>query len=124
MTLNGLGDSESVSDQLEKSVIQLLCYSGKKDESYVDTRVRLYKNMKVKSSSTLPPGPKSFNKHIRRVNFQLYEWVRFDTKIIPERIINGNGRKQGEEDGKIIPVWYEGRWVLFDVHVDDHFEEN
>ena len=31
--LNGLGDSESVSDQLEKSVmefIQLLCYSGKK----------------------------------------------------------------------------------------------
>ena len=72
--LNGLGDSESVSDQLEKSVmefIQLLCYSGKKDESYVDTRVRLYKNMKVKSSSTLPPDLKSLNQHIRRVNFQL-----------------------------------------------------
>ena len=80
--------------------------------------------MKVKSSSTLPPGPKSFNKHIRRVNFQLYEWVRFDTKIIPERNINGNGRKQGEEDGKIIPVWYECRWLLFDVHIDAHFEEN
>ena len=74
--------------------------------------------MKVKSSSTFPPGLKSFNKHIRRVNFQLYEWVRF------ERNINGNGRKQDEEDGKIIPVWYEGRWLLFDVHVDDHFEEN
>ena len=60
--LNGLGDSESVSNLLKKSVmefIQLLCYSGKKDESYFDTRVRLYKNMKVKSSSTLPPDPKS-----------------------------------------------------------------
>ena len=70
--LNGLGDSESVSDQLEKSVmefIQLLCYSGKKYQSFVDTRVRLYKSMKVKSSSTLLPGPKSLNQHIRRVNF-------------------------------------------------------
>ena len=50
--------------------------------------------------------------------------MRFDKKIIPERNINGNGWKQDEEDGKIIPVWYEGRWLLFDVHVDGDFEEN
>ena len=41
----------------------------------------------------------------------------------PERNINGNGWKRDEEDGKIIPVWYEGRWLLFDVHVDDNLEE-
>ena len=50
--------------------------------------------------------------------------MRFDTKIIPERNINGNGWKQDEEDGKTIPVWHEGRWLLFEVHVDDLFEEN
>ena len=38
--------------------------------------------------------------------------------------MHGNGWKQDKEDGKIIPVWYEGRWLLFDVHLDDYFKEN
>ena len=38
--------------------------------------------------------------------------------------MHGNGSKQDKEDRKIIPVWYEGRWLLFDVHLDDYFKEN
>ena len=60
--LEGLGDSETVSQDLERSIktfVQLICYSGVKDESYVDTRVRMYQKMKVKSSMSLPADPES-----------------------------------------------------------------
>ena len=37
--------------------IQTVMYSGKDDESYVETRVRLYRQQATKSSLTLPPPP-------------------------------------------------------------------
>ena len=40
--------------------IQTVIYSGKSNEDYVSTRVRLYENLKKKSSLCVPPDPKSF----------------------------------------------------------------
>ena len=37
--------------------IRTVLYNGYKKESYVNTRVRLYKGLKQKSSLTLPPDP-------------------------------------------------------------------
>ena len=58
--LDGLGDSLDVSDDVRNNVskfVQVGCYSGLSNESYIQTRVRLYKKMKVKSSLSIPPDP-------------------------------------------------------------------
>ena len=60
--LDGFGESTDVSNGLKGRVskfIQVTCCSGFDDESLVDTRVRLCKKMKTKSSLTLPPDPNS-----------------------------------------------------------------
>ena len=59
---SSLGESKELSMQSIKDVmvfVQTVMYSGRKDESYVDTRVRLYKAKKMKSSQSLPPDPDS-----------------------------------------------------------------
>ena len=51
--LSSLGESKELNMQNVKDVmvfVQTVMYSVRKDESYVDTRVRLYKAMKTKSS--------------------------------------------------------------------------
>ena len=70
--LDGFGDSADVSNNLHDGVskfIQTICYNGQDDESLVETKVRLYMRMKVKSSLTLPPDPKSMKQHILRNAF-------------------------------------------------------
>ena len=48
----GESDIESV-----KEFIRTVVYSGKEGENYVETRIRLYQNLKSKSSMPLPPIP-------------------------------------------------------------------
>ena len=58
---SSLGESKELSMQSIKDVmvfVQTAMYSGRKDESYADTRVSLYKSMKMKSSQSLPPRPR------------------------------------------------------------------
>ena len=43
-------------------------------ESYVSTRVRLYKNLKTKSSVSLPADPDSICEEIKRVHLQSFIW--------------------------------------------------
>ena len=35
--------------------IRSAVYAGKSPENYVDTRVRIYKNLKIKTSMAIPP---------------------------------------------------------------------
>ena len=64
--------------------IQCVCYTGKEEESLVETIIRIYRKMKVKSSQTLPPVPQSMAQHILRVNLQVFEWIRCTEMIIPD----------------------------------------
>ena len=60
--LNTIGVSCKVSDTAIKDVekfIQTVCYSGREEESLTETRVRLYKQMKTKTSQSLPSDEKS-----------------------------------------------------------------
>ena len=45
-------------------------------ESYVNTRVRLYKSLKQKALLTLSPDPDSVTEAIKRVNLQIKIWLQ------------------------------------------------
>lgn len=66
--LESFGQDQSLqSEKIDnvKEFIRTVVYSGKVGESYVRTRVRLYKEMKSKSSSSIPPDPDSVEQAIR-----------------------------------------------------------
>ncbi len=71
--------------------VQTAMYSGRKDESYVDTNFRLYKAMKMKSSKLLPPDPDSMQQAVRRVYYQVYPWFRFAEKSVQSISLKDNG---------------------------------
>ena len=89
-----------------KEFIRTVLYSGKIDEDYIDTRIRLYENLKVKSSMPLPPDPLSVIQVIKRAHLQAYTWYHCDSPIIQKLPLEDNGWTV--EDDKIEPLWFIG----------------
>ena len=108
--MDDFGDSLAVSDVINDNItkfIQQACYSGQQNENLVGTIVRMYKKMKTKSSLTLPLDPKSMTQHIRRVCFQLYEWIQFNAKMLPQTDYRNNGWEWDEGENQVVPKWFE-----------------
>jgi len=113
--LQHFGETISTSEEMFENVskfIQMTCYSGTVNESLVETRVRIYKKMKVKSSLTLPPDPQSMKQHILRAQFQLFEWLRFDEKLQEERSFENSGWIWDVENQTCTPNWFEGDFLF------------
>ena len=109
--LASLGIEKTITAKTISSVqrfIQFMCYSGKDDEDLVETRVRLYKKMKVKSSQSLPPDPKSIEQAIKRIHYQLYSWMQVDKNIVTELLLEENGWIVNAEDNSVTPLWFKG----------------
>ena len=64
--------------------------------------------MKVKSSVNLPPDPKSMAQHIRRANYQTFEWSQVARKIMIHDRFTDTGWKWDEEQEMAFPIWFEG----------------
>ena len=75
----------------------------------VETRIRLYKAMKTKSSQALPPDPDSMTEAIKRMHFKTYYWLRFNDRIPDEIDYSKNGWK--EESGIVVPIWFTGKYI-------------
>ena len=112
--LSPLGRNKVLSDQDIESVktfIQTVVYSGKDDEDYVSTRIRLYENLKSKSSMPIPPDPDSVVQVIKRGHHQVYEWIRCCTPWVDTISLEENGWLVSKDlKSKIVvkPVWYTG----------------
>ena len=109
--LEGLGKNASFAPENFKDIIkfiQTICYSGKPSESLVSTRVRLYKNQKIKGSVSLPADPDSMRQAILRVHHQLYYWLRLDVEVVNTIPFEGNGWKVVENTNHVLPVWFTG----------------
>ena len=52
--------------------IRSAVYAGKSPENYVDTRVRIYKNLKIKTSMVIPPDPDSVGLAIKKAIANIY----------------------------------------------------
>ena len=73
----------------------------------VSTRVRLYKNLKTKSSVSLPADPDSICEEIKRVHLQSFIWCNCLKTIIPSIDPDSYGwRFKGCDE--ISPTWFTG----------------
>ena len=76
--LDSLGKERELGDRDMEEVqefVRVVMYPGKENESYVATLVRLYHNMKVKSSLSLAPDSHSLKQAILRAHWQAYHWL-------------------------------------------------
>ncbi len=63
----------------------------------------------MKSSSAIPPDPDSAEEAIKRVNYQLFHWLRSTEIMIPDASMEMNGWKWDEEAQLVAPVWFKGK---------------
>ncbi|XP_065053639.1 uncharacterized protein LOC135682604 [Rhopilema esculentum] len=110
--LESFGQDQSLeSEKIDnvKEFIRTVVYSGKVGESYVETRIQLYKEMKSKSSSSIPPDPDSVKQAIRRANYQVFHWVRCCEVNIETVSFENHGWKWDKEKQVVVPIWFKGK---------------
>ena len=109
--LMDLGKDQSITEEMVQSAkefLRAILYTGKQKETYIQTRIRLYKEMEVKSSMCLPPDPDSVVQVIKRVHYQVYFWRRcteINNEIIP---FSNYGWIWYEKQKLVVPVWFTG----------------
>ena len=87
-----LGESATVSEDLLNQVmsfIQKHVYREKTNEEIVETRMRQYNTMKIKTTQNILPDPHRLKEYIKRANLQAYHWWHYlehnTTKVDPSR---------------------------------------
>ena len=88
--------------------IQTVLHAGSLEETYVKTRVHLYKTQKKKQSMTLPPDPSSCKQAVLRAQYQGYIWLRCHEMEIEPISYQDNGWAWNENTGLVSPVWFTG----------------
>ena len=104
-----------VSDTTVKDIekfIQTVCYSGKEEENLTETRVPLYKQMKTKTSQSLPPGEKLMLQAIKYVHYQVYYSSSVNETIISDSLLQDNGWIINNENEEVRPLWFTGTFVI------------
>ena len=81
-----------------------MCYFGMEDESVTETRVRIYKQLKTKTSQSIPPDENSMLQAIKRIHYQSYYRLGSDITVIPEIDLSENVWMIVE--GNVQPVWF------------------
>eukprot|EP00794_Sanderia_malayensis_P012581 gene12581-biopygen10020 len=107
--IQDLGKDESLSDTIKidaKRFVQTVMYSGKIDESYVNTRIRLYQGLKTKSSAVIPADPKSIDQELLRVNLTCFIWLRCLDKVVTRPDPKSSGWHYDEALNRLVPTWY------------------
>lgn len=104
--LSSLGRSiDAVQDNASiKCFIQKCMYTRTDEETFVETRIRMYRKQKVKSSSGILPDESSADEHIKRSNFQAQIWYQCLQPNIEYPSITGSGWERTNEG--IRPIWF------------------
>ena len=92
-----------------KEFIRTMLYAGKPNETYIATRIRLYQDIKVKSSMSISPDPDSLMQVIKRVHFEVYYWIRSTEMNIEEIDYRRFGWKWCDKECQTVPIWFTGR---------------
>ena len=81
-------------------------YRGNEDESYIETRVRLYVHQHIGSKSTLtiPPDEDSCTQLLYRAHYQAYMWNMCMRWSIPHIDYLQNGWKKSAD--MLVPLWF------------------
>ena len=90
-----------------QNFVQTICYSKIEDESVTERRVRIYKQLKTKTSQIIPPDKNFKLQAIKQIHYQSYYWLRLDIAVIPETDLSENGWMIVE--GNVQQVWFVGK---------------
>ena len=91
---------------------QTVLYGGNINEAYVETRININGNQKIKSSTALPPYPDCATQVIVRAHYQCYYWVHCVQEIISPIPFQDYGWFFDGQSDVIRPVWFEGDQIL------------
>ena len=81
-----LGLNITLTEKLSKMqniFAQIILYNGKLNENYLLTRVRLYENLKPKSSIPLSPDLHFLAEKLKRVHLRCYVWLNAIKATLP-----------------------------------------
>ena len=82
-------------------------YNGTAHETYEQTRVRMYKEMKTKASSRLLPDSSSARNEIKRVHLQSFMWLRCMDRVIDLIDPEDHGWTFDNRTKQFVPMWYD-----------------
>ena len=100
-----LDKKDKLSDNYMKSAkefIRSVVYAGESLENYVDTRVRIYRNLRRKTSMAIPRDPDSMELAIKRAQLQTFIWLRCCEQNVQTLDPEESGCKL--TDGKLKPL--------------------
>ena len=83
-------------------------YRRLKDEYYLETRVRIYKYMTVKTSMSLPPDSRSLFEAIKRAQLQVFTWSHCNQNIIQNVNPEMYGWNWDSNVSLMVPAWFTG----------------
>ncbi len=71
--------------------------------------MRIYRDLKVKTSSSIPPDPDSVKQAIKRVNLPVFQWICCCQREIGDASFKRNGWKRDDDKNLFVPIWFEGK---------------
>ena len=92
--------------------IQTVCYSGKEEDTVTDTSVRLYKQMYMKTSQTLPPDEKSVLQAIKSIRYEVYYCLTENEAIVSDILLQDNVWIVDNKNEEVRPLWFTGMFLI------------
>ena len=99
-----------------EKLIQTVCYSGKEEDTVTDTRVRLYKQMNIKTSQSLPPDEKSMLQAIKSIHYEVYYCSTVDEVIVSDILLQDNVWIVENKNEEVCPLWFTGMFLISCFH--------
>ena len=96
--------------------IQTVCCSGKEEDSLTETRVRLYKQMNIKTSQSLPPDEKSMLQTIKSIHYEVYYCSTVHETIVSGILLQDNVWIIVNKNEEVRPLWFTGIFLISCLH--------
>ena len=96
--------------------IQTVCYIGKEEDRLTETRVRLYKQMNIKTSQSLPPDQKSMLQAIQSIHYEVYYCSAVNEAIVSDILLQDNVGIVDNDNEEVCPLWFTGMFLISCFH--------
>ena len=98
-----------------KSFFKLFATLGEK-KSFTETRMRLYKQIKTKTSQSLLTEEKSMLQAIKCVHYQVCYSSRVHEITISDIFLQDNGWIVDKKNKEVRPLWFTGTFLISFLH--------
>ena len=89
-----------------KEFIRSVVCAAESSKNYVDTMIRIYKNLKRKKSMAIPPDPDSVELAIKRAHLQTFTWLHCSKQDI--QTLDSEEFEWKLTEGELKLLWFNG----------------